>query len=55
MIAPRDAQEELVSDSARCPGCGEARVDYLEWIDDQTVRCHSCGRQYQPMEGSKDA
>jgi uncharacterized Zn finger protein len=31
-----------------CPHCGESRVDFLEWQDDVTVRCLSCGGTYQP-------
>ena len=29
-----------------CPSCGEDRVDYLEWEDDETVKCTTCGRSY---------
>jgi len=31
-----------------CPSCCEARVDYLDWEDDETVKCRTCGRTYRP-------
>ena len=31
-----------------CPKCGENLCDRLVWIDDDIVRCASCGTQYQP-------
>ena len=41
-------EEEVVDDGDECPGCGEFRVDYLVWVDDDTVRCTTCGTEYQP-------
>lgn len=29
-----------------CPLCGERRTDQLVWIDDERVRCLSCGTVY---------
>jgi rubredoxin len=31
-----------------CPKCGENRIDYLVWIDDDKVRCSICGTEYEP-------
>jgi hypothetical protein len=31
-----------------CPECHEWCPDLLEWIDDNTVRCETCGMEYQP-------
>jgi hypothetical protein len=31
-----------------CPQCGEDRIDYLVWIDDDQVRCDRCGTVYEP-------
>jgi len=33
-----------------CPNCGERDTDQLEWQDDETVRCLSCGKEYRPNE-----
>lgn len=27
--------------------CGERRMDYLVWLDDNTVRCLRCGQEYR--------
>ena len=39
----------LVSHDDGCPICGERRVDYLVWLDDEWVRCTSCRIQYDPV------
>ncbi len=31
-----------------CPRCGEDRVDFLVWLNDEFVRCVSCGWTYRP-------
>ncbi len=31
-----------------CPHCSEDRADLLEWQDDESVLCRSCGRSYRP-------
>jgi hypothetical protein len=41
---------ELVAFAYRCPGCGERHVDNLVWIDDETVKCATCGALYDPNE-----
>lgn len=40
--------EEAVPKGHGCPACGEARLDMLEWKDDETVVCGSCGNEYKP-------
>jgi rubredoxin len=37
-----------VSQDCACPLCGESRVDYLVWIDDDFVRCQICQTTYDP-------
>jgi len=39
---------DLVRPEAACPSCGEQRIDWLVWTDDETVRCASCGGEYRP-------
>lgn len=42
---------ELVTENSACPGCGERRMDMLEWTPDGTfVMCQSCGAWYDPEE-----
>jgi hypothetical protein len=31
-----------------CPHCGEDDLDRLVWLDDENVRCESCGNVYEP-------
>ncbi|GIW78793.1 MAG: hypothetical protein KatS3mg105_0600 [Gemmatales bacterium] len=31
-----------------CPRCGEDDIDRLVWVDDDLVRCESCGTIYDP-------
>ncbi len=31
-----------------CPDCGEADADLLVWLDDEFVRCETCGTIYSP-------
>jgi predicted RNA-binding Zn-ribbon protein involved in translation (DUF1610 family) len=33
-----------------CPHCGESRIDFLEWEDDESVKCRTCGRTYHPND-----
>ena len=39
---------ELVAENDQCPGCGQRDPDMLVWQDDDTMRCASCGTEYQP-------
>jgi len=47
--------EELVDERYACPSCGESRMDWLVWIDndwmcgpDRCVECQTCGQTYDP-------
>ncbi|HET6844930.1 MAG TPA: hypothetical protein VFK06_25085 [Candidatus Angelobacter sp.] len=42
--------EDLGPDCAGfpCPRCGDDRVDFLAWLDDEFVQCASCGWTYRP-------
>ena len=31
-----------------CPSCGERRADELVWLDDERVRCQTCGSVFRP-------
>lgn len=35
-----------------CPTCGEADMDSLIWINDESVRCATCGEIYKPGQES---
>ena len=40
-----------VAESQVCQDCGEARMDWLVWQDDEVgeyVRCATCGNEYIP-------
>lgn len=39
---------ERVRPGNECPECGEDDIDSLVWIDDERVRCESCGHVYEP-------
>ena len=39
---------EAVPPGCECPDCREWRMDSLVWIDDEEVRCDSCGTIYNP-------
>lgn len=41
---------DLVEPRYACPCCGERREDYLEWQEDDTVKCATCGTVYDPNE-----
>jgi len=34
----------------RCPTCGERHIDALVWLDDEMVRCATCGTEYRPLD-----
>jgi len=42
---------ELLPIEDACPVCGERRIDFLVWLDDQWVQCQTCRIQYDPMAG----
>jgi len=42
---------QAVPPGCECPDCKEWRMDLLVWIDDEEVRCDSCGTIYNPGTG----
>jgi hypothetical protein len=38
-----------------CPHCGEDDIDHLVWLDDEKVRCTSCGTVYDPNQPDAEA
>lgn len=40
--------DNRVSPDDACPKCGQDQSDMLIWIDDDQVRCASCGTVYAP-------
>jgi len=43
-----DHDTDMVAIEDACPSCGQRHMDSLVWIDDEQVRCESCGATYQP-------
>lgn len=43
--------EDPVHPNSACPFCEQAECDRLVWIDDERVRCDSCGTIYDPLTG----
>lgn len=41
-------QLDLAAERHACPQCGERRIDFLVWIDDEQVKCETCGQTYEP-------
>lgn len=41
---------DRVAPGRACPRCGEDDIDALVWIDDDQVRCDSCGTVYDPNQ-----
>jgi len=50
MAIENGAEEELVDVACACPSCGERRVDWLVWIDDEWVECQTCKTVYKPLD-----
>jgi Zn ribbon nucleic-acid-binding protein len=44
-----DDESGRATDGAACPKCGERRVDWLIWVDDDWVECQTCGTRYDPF------
>ncbi len=43
--------DEKAPTALRCPRCGEADYDRLVWLDDERIRCATCGTVYDPERG----
>jgi len=50
-----DANSNLVAPEDACPRCDERDIDRLVWIDDDAVRCSTCGAEYDPLRCAKGA
>ena len=50
-----NTSEDPVSEGNCCPRCSERRIEFLVWIDDDNVRCTSCGTIYDPITGKEAA
>jgi hypothetical protein len=46
IILETDTAEDVCYPGSECPDCGENRIDWLIWLDDETVECQSCGMMY---------
>jgi len=46
--AENPEEEALVAEHNACPQCGEKRIDWLVWQDDERVKCSTCGEVYAP-------
>jgi hypothetical protein len=44
---PNQDPGRVAADDA-CPQCGEDLSDLLVWLDDDRVRCFTCGTVYRP-------
>ena len=54
-MAYKPGDPETVRREEGCPKCGERRMDYLEWVDDDEIECCSCGTVYRlPMPNQED-
>jgi len=49
LIGDDSLMEDSVDKSSECPNCGEDRVDYLVWQDDEIVQCTACKHTYNPL------
>ncbi len=43
---------EYVDPQYACPTCGERRLDWLVWIEGDTVRCQTCKTEYITQEAA---
>lgn len=41
-----ELDDEETTDDLPCPVCGEKRISYLIWQDDDTLLCWNCGNVY---------
>ena len=47
---PDEDTVDKVASALACPRCGQDEIDSLVWIDDDHVRCSSCGTVYDPNQ-----
>ena len=48
----KDEAYEMVEEHNACPRCGERRMNYLQWTDEDYVVCGACDKAYVPAENS---
>lgn len=46
-----DRTHAAVRPGCECPTCREREMDLLVWVDDDVVRCATCGTRYNPTTG----
>lgn len=46
----REDEDDWTPPGPACPHCGEDDIDHLVWLDDEKVRCDSCGTVYDPNQ-----
>lgn len=51
----RDEDNDWTPPGPACPHCGEGDIDHLVWIEDEKVRCTSCGTVYDPNQPDAEA
>ncbi len=50
-----DDSYDIVDPENRCPKCDENRIDWLAWVDEDTVECTTCATRYTPPASSYNA
>jgi hypothetical protein len=51
----REDADDWTPPGPACPHCGEDDIDHLVWLDDEKVRCTSCGTVYDPNQPDAEA
>jgi hypothetical protein len=46
--------EDLAPEEYKCPICGERRMDWLVWVDDDMLECANCRVRYRPTDETED-
>ena len=51
LVGRGEWMHEAVPPGCECPSCREWCMDLLVWLDDDIVRCTTCGTRYNPTTG----
>ncbi len=51
----REEDDAWTPPSHACPHCGEDDIAHLVWLEDEKVRCYSCGTVYYPNQPDAEA
>ena len=51
LVGRGEWMHEAVPPGCECPCCREWCMDLLVWLDDDIVRCTTCGTRYNPTTG----